>query len=287
MRFVLPGVLVLTDSDNDPAPVVFDSPHSGNDYPADFLPDVPLETLRSAEDAHVDALFGSAPAHGAALLAASFPRSYVDANRAEDDLDPLLVEPAFAGRLKPSEKSRVGMGLIRRVAKPGQPLYKRRLGASEVERRLADFWRPYHAALERVIEDRARRFGAVWFVDCHSMPSASPVGATWERPDFVLGDRDGTSCDPSFRELLRLALTEMGYSVRVNDPYKGVELVRRWGRPRDGFHALQLEINRRLYMDERTLERSAGYDRLAADLDRLMHLITAWTRDQLLAAAAD
>jgi N-formylglutamate amidohydrolase len=266
---------------------VFDSPHSGNDYPADFLPDVPLETLRSAEDAHVDALFGSAPAHGAALLAASFPRSYVDANRAEDDLDPLLVEPAFAGRLKPSEKSRVGMGLIRRVAKPGQPLYKRRLGASEVERRLADFWRPYHATLGRVIEDRARRFGAVWFVDCHSMPSASPVGATWERPDFVLGDRDGTSCDPSFRELLRLALTEMGYSVRVNDPYKGVELVRRWGRPRDGFHALQLEINRRLYMDERTLERSAGYDRLAADLDRLVHLITAWTRDQLLAAAAD
>ncbi len=119
------------------------------------------------------------------------------------------------------------------------------------------------------------------------MPSAGPAGATWERPDFVLGDRDGTSCDPSFRELLRTSLTDMGYSVRVNDPYKGVELVRRWGRPRDGFHALQLEINRRLYMDERTLERSDGYHRLGADLDRLVQLITAWSRDQLLAQAAD
>jgi N-formylglutamate deformylase len=287
MRFVLPGVLVLTDADHDPAPVVFDSPHSGNEYPADFLPDVPIEALRSAEDAHVDALFGTAPGHGAALLAACFPRSYVDANRAEDDLDPLLVDPGFAGKLKPSEKSRVGMGLIRRVAKPGQPLYKRRLAAADVERRLESYWRPYHAALAKLLEERAHRFGAVWFVDCHSMPSAGPAGASWERPDFVLGDRDGSSCDPAFRDLVHRALTEMGYAVKINDPYKGVELVRRWGRPREGFHALQIEINRRLYMDERTLAPSAGYPRLEADLDRLVRLVTAWARDQLLAAAAD
>jgi N-formylglutamate deformylase len=284
------GVLVRWDAEQDLAPVVFDSPHSGTLYPKDFDPTCPISTLRQAEDTYVDELFGAAPGVGAPLLAALFPRSYIDVNRALDDIDPELLSDPWPEPLRPTEKSRMGMGLIRRTCKPGVPMYARRLTATAVARRINTYYRPYHDELTALLDRAYRRFGAVWHLNLHSMPSVGSGAAadhSWERADFVLGDRDGSTCAPDFTRVVSDTLTRMGYSVKLNDPYKGVELVRRYGHPRQGRHSLQLEVNRRLYMNENTLAKSANFDRLKAQMTQLIELICAYSRDQLMAAAAD
>ena len=290
MKRTQPGILVRHGPTADPVPVVFDSPHSGADYPSDFGYACPLKLLRHAEDAHVDALFAAAPAAGATLIAALFPRSYIDVNRAIDDIDPQLLDQAWPGPVSPSEKNRVGMGLVRRVCKPGLSMYDRRLSVTEVKHRIDTYYLPYHHAVESAVTAARAQFGAAWHVNCHSMPSSGgpqvPANG-WERADFVLGDRDGTTCGVGFRRMIQGTLERMGYDVRVNDPYKGVELVRRYGHPRKGSHSIQIEINRRLYMNEETLERSYGFARLKRDIDQLVVAIAAYARDQLMAAAAD
>lgn len=285
-----PGVLVRHDPRGASVPVVFDSPHSGAEYPADFEFACPFRLLRQAEDAHVEALYGAAPEHGATLIAALFPRSYIDANRSVDDIDPNLLGELWPGPIAPSDRARVGMGLVRRVCRPGVSLYDRRLTVAEIRHRIETYYHPYHRTVAAAIDAAAARFGAVWHVNCHSMPSSrgvrSPV-VGWERADFVLGDRDGSTCSLEFRTVVQRTLERMGYDVRINDPYKGVELVRRFGQPRHGRHSLQIEVNRRLYMDEETLERSAGFAKLKQDIDTLISAITAYASDQLTAAAAD
>jgi len=271
-------------------PVVFDSPHSGSEYPDDFTYSCPIKQLRRAEDAHVDALFSDAPKVGATLIAALFPRSYIDVNRGLEDIDALLLDRPWPGPVSASDRTRVGMGLVRRVCKPGLAMYSRRLTVEEVKHRIDRYYRPYHKAMTDAIEAASGRFGAVWHVNCHSMPSSCGPHvqvSDWDRADFVLGDRDGTTCDIGFRRMVQGTLERMGYGVRVNDPYKGVELVKRFGRPREGRHSLQIEINRRLYMDENTLTPHAGFARLKADMDRLVAAIAAYANDQLTAAAAD
>jgi N-formylglutamate amidohydrolase len=290
MKHINPGIFVRYEPKIDPAPVVFDSPHSGSDYPADFNYACPLKLLRHAEDAHVESLFAAAPEFGATLIAALFPRSYIDVNRGLEDIDPLLLDQPWPEPVSASDRVRVGMGLVRRVCKPGLAMYNRKLSVDEIRHRIACYYRPYHQALAEAINEAGVRFGAVWHINCHSMPSSPgegilPVG--WERTDFVLGDRDGTTCDIGFRRMVQAALERMGYDVRINDPYKGVELVRRFGKPRAGRHSLQIEINRRLYMNERTLERTSGYDELKRNLDALVAEIVAYAGDQLTAAAAD
>lgn len=290
MHFIEPGVFVRHGPLAEPVPVVFDSPHSGTGYPSDFGYACPLKLLRHAEDAHVDALFASAPAVGATLIAALFPRSYIDVNRGIEDIDPQLLDQPWPGPISTSDKTRVGMGLVRRVCKPGLAMYERRLSVAEVRHRIDRYYQPYHQAVAAALEEARARFGTAWHVNCHSMPSSGGARGpanSWERADFVLGDRDGTTCAIGFRRMILGTLERMGYDVRINDPYKGVELVRRFGHPRKGWHSIQIEINRRLYMNEETLEKSSGFAKLKRDLDELVRVIAAYASDQLTAAAAD
>jgi N-formylglutamate amidohydrolase len=271
------------------SPLVFDSPHSGTLYPRDFKFSCPRDVLRQAEDSFVDDLYAAAPKHGAVLLAAQFPRSYIDVNRAIDDIDPQLLATPWPATVRPSEKSRVGMGLVRRICRPGMPVYDHKLTVGEVQARIEKYYLPYHAELRSVIDAGINHFGAVWHINCHSMPSSSVGGSNseWDRADFVLGNRDGTTCSSDFAQFVTSVLEKLGYTVRLNDPYKGVEIVRRYGKPAQGVHSLQIEINRRLYMNEDTIKPNAGYAKLKRDLTKLIAALRDYTNDQLLSAAAD
>ncbi len=282
VSFQIPGVLYLERPRGAEVPLLLDSPHSGSQYPEDFGTRVPLPVLRRAEDCHVDALFAGATAFGATLLAALFPRSYIDPNRAETDLDPALLADGWPGRIKTSDKAKLGHGLIWRICPPDYAMYDRLLSVEEVRHRIEDYWRPYHAMLRGRLEDLHQRFGCVYHLNCHSMPASSTparaVRNTLRRADFVLGDRDGQSCDGEFRDVVRTCLEEMGYQVRINDPYRGVELVRAYSDPFRARHSLQIEINRGLYMNEVTLEPLDGYWTLRRDLDRMVERVAEFVR---------
>lgn len=287
MSFILEGVLHRRDPVEPAAPIVFDSPHSGTVYPADFHYACPLLLLRRTEDTFVDRLFDAVPGCGGVLLAAQFPRCYIDANRAEDDIDPLLLAAPWPEAIRPSDKSALGLGLVRRLVRMGTPIYARPLHPAEIAARIERFHRPYHQHLHGVVESLAARFGAVWHVNCHSMPSSGVAGPGTDpgaRPDFVLGDRDGTTCAPDFVRVVTRVLEEMGYRVALNDPYKGVELVRRHSDPARHRHSLQLEINRRLYMNEETLEPNQGFEPLRRDLGRLTAALCDYARQNAAGA---
>jgi N-formylglutamate deformylase len=215
-------------------PLVLDSPHSGERYPDDFDHAPPRALVRRAEDTHVARLWRGAVRHGATLIEACFPRAYIDPNRSLDDLDPDLLAEAWDGPLVRSRKTEQGIGLVWRLARGGVPMYARRLRAAEIRRRIDAFYLPYHAALAAELDAMHGRFGAVWHVDCHSMPAIGDVNSDdpgRARADFVLGDRDGTTCGGEFTAEVVAALRVFGYDVAINDPYKGVEIVRRHGRP--------------------------------------------------------
>ncbi len=268
-----PGVLDLRRSQGQAAPIVFDSPHSGAHFPLDFGTVVGREDLARVQDSHVDALYAGVTAAGASLLAAQFPRSYIDPNRSLEDLDSRLLDGAWPGVLRPSDKTRLGHGLIWRSFPPDRMMYQRRLSVSEVMARIEGYWRPYHTALEGLLHESVSAFGAVWHINCHSMPAgSSPLVSRrtgGNRADIVLGDRDGRSCDPAFTAFVRDRLTAKGYTVRVNDPYKGAYIVQAYSDPRHGRHSLQIELNRSIYMNERTLERSVSFNGLRTDLTDL------------------
>ena len=283
------GIYTLIRPDTA-VPLVFDSPHSGVLYPEDFDYACDFAVLEKAEDKYVDELFMAAPDHGAPLLLADFPRSYIDTNRCHRDIDVDLLEDDWGDDINPTARSHAGIGLIRRLVRPGVPLYKRQLKASEIKYRIENYYVPYHAALERVFEELHYNHGQVWHVNCHSMPSqdghsfrATPLKAA----DFVLGDRDGTTCDLDFTHAVRDFLKGLGYRVTINDPYKGVELVRRYSNPATGRHSLQIEVARSLYMDESTYKKSKNYNKLKADIDRLIAFCAAYVGAQKLPMAAD
>jgi N-formylglutamate amidohydrolase len=277
------------DYPNTPAaaPLVLDSPHSGTAYPPDFAPAVNFGALRTAEDTWVADLWSDAIAMGVPLIAAHFPRAYIDANRGADEIDSLLLDAAWPGEIAESPKVKLGKGLIWRMLDDGTPLYDRKLSIDEVQHRIEACWKPYHAELGRVIDAAHARFGKVWHINCHSMPSVAGAYATDQpglvHPDFVLGDRDGTTGDPSFREFVAQWLRGRGYNVTVNDPYKGVELVRAFGDPKHGRNSLQIEINRNLYMDEVSLRPSENYGKLKTDLRDLTAALIAWMAPQVAA----
>jgi N-formylglutamate amidohydrolase len=270
MTLEIPGVLWRRDPVGDEVPLVFDSPHSGSRYPADFCYCCPIEVLRRAEDAFVDELYGAAPAHGATLIAALFPRSYLDPNRADDDLDEALIDGDWPWPLRPSHKTRAGLGLVRRVVRPGAPIYDRKLSIREILARVERCHVPYHRVLEEACGRAHGKFGAVWHVNCHSMPSHPTAKEEGDCADFVLGDRDGTTCDRDFTEFVAEVLRGRGYDVRVNEVYKGVEIVKRQGRPAEQRHSLQIEVDRSLYMNQRTVEKAAGFAALQADITYLI-----------------
>jgi N-formylglutamate deformylase len=265
-------------------PLVFDSPHSGRLFPADFGAAVSEHELREGEDAWIDELYAPAASHGAPLLAAQFPRTYLDANRHVGDVDTELIDGAWPWELKPSGKGKLGKSLIWRTLDDARPIYARKLPAAEVKQRIERFHAPYHQALRGLLDAAHAKHGAVWHVNCHSMKGVagkqSDDGAGSVRADFVLGDRDGSTCEPGFTEIVRTSIAGMGYSVKVNDPYKGVELVRAYSNPAERRHSLQIEINRRLYMNEKTYDKTAGYGRLEADLAKLIRTLADYVKER-------
>jgi N-formylglutamate amidohydrolase len=270
-RYYLPGVLVSYEPRPEAlTPLVVDSPHSGRDYPEDFRHAAPIDLLRQAEDAYVDELIADAPAEGACLLAALFPRSYIDPNRHEADIDEALLAEPWPHGARPTGRSARGLGLLRRLLSPTLPIYDRALAVAEVEHRLSEFYYPYHAALRSMLDRAHARFGAVWHVNFHSMKAMGRGRNARPRPDFVLGDLDGAACDADFTLLVRELLTGMGYGVRLNDPFKGAEIVTRYSAPQAGRHSLQIEINRGLYLDEHAHAKTTQFATLRGDLRRLI-----------------
>jgi N-formylglutamate amidohydrolase len=265
------------------APLIFASPHSGRRYPPELLADarVALISLRRSEDAYVDELFAGAAAHGAALLSATYARAYVDLNRDPAELDPEMFDerPPVSAHSS-TARVQAGLGAIPRVSGDGQAIYRRKLPLHVAQRRIAAVHQPYHAMLENLLAETKEAFGCAVLIDCHSMPS-SARGA--HAPDIVLGDRFGASCHPSVTALAEASLRRLGYRVARNAPFAGGHTTQLYGRPAARVHALQIEINRALYVDERTLERSTGYARVRADMTRLAEALSAATLHKSLA----
>jgi N-formylglutamate amidohydrolase len=257
------------------APLVFASPHSGRRYPAELLAlaRTGLLNLRRSEDAYVDELFAGAAAHGASVLSATVARAYVDLNRDPGELDPEMFEerPPDAAAIS-SPRVQAGLGAIPRVTGDGQLIYRRKLTLADAQRRIAAVHRPYHAMLRDLIETTLAQFGCAVLIDCHSMPS-SARGA--HAPDIVLGDRFGASCHPSVTALAEATLRRLGYRVARNAPFAGGHTTQLHGRPTRRVHALQIEINRALYVDERTLDRTSGFARVRSDMGRLAEALSA------------
>jgi N-formylglutamate deformylase len=261
--------------------LVLDSPHSGTSYPDDFAFACALPTLRRAEDTHVEKLYDFAPSLGVAWVEALFPRSYLDANRDTTEVDTGLFDETWPHAVATDEKVlskvRLGKGLIWRVTDDGVPIYSRKLGVAEVQARIAQCWKPYHAAVAAAIDAAHARHGYSIHVNCHSMPAIASSHAT-EFPgeahaDFVVGNRDDTTSSRALGLLVCQHLQGLGYSVAYNHPYKGVELVRRYGDPVRQRHSIQLEINRKLYMNEETLALTDGFTPLKASLESLVRVL--------------
>jgi len=261
------------------APVVYDSPHSGRFYPPDFETKASRVELRRGEDAYVDELLNHAPSLGVAVLDATFPRCYIDLNRAETDIDAALLSEPWPTALAPTEKSARGLGLLRRYVGPGVEVNARLLSVSEVRDRIDRVYRPYHAALDRLIDETRVAQGRVWHVNWHSMKSVgnamTPDGAVERRVDFVVSDVDGRSAAREVTDCVVSALRDHGYRVGVNDPYKGGEIVKRIGVPESGVHSIQVEVNRALYLDESRVEKSVGFAPLGLDLERVTRRLAA------------
>jgi N-formylglutamate amidohydrolase len=253
------------------APVVFCSPHSGRVYPKAFLEASRLDphTLRKSEDCFVDQLFEPVVALGAPLIAARFPRAYLDVNREPYELDPELFQgrlPTFAN----TQSARVvgGLGTIARIVADAEEIYRERLPIGTAFERIERLYAPFHSALAGLLESTRKRFGAAILIDCHSMPSAS-MGQLGGRPHFVLGDRFGASCDAKLTRFIRETLQRAGFEVHVNRPYAGGFITEHYGSPGQGVHALQLEINRALYLDEVNLSRNKDFPKLARTLSEM------------------
>lgn len=262
-------------------PLVFSSPHSGRNYPADFLAASRLNALqlRLSEDAFIDEAFAAAPKFGAPLLLADFPRSYMDPNREAYELDPEMFEDALPDYVN-TTSSRVasGLGSIAKVVATGEKIYGAKLRFADAEARVAAYYDPYHHALRGLLQSTKQRFGACLLIDCHSMPSVGgPMDSDpgLRRVDIVLGDCLAASCAPIVSATAEHTLKEMGFAVRRNDPYSGGFTTCHYGVPRDGVHVLQIEINRALYMDEKTVERGPGLPVLIGKIDCLIKALSA------------
>jgi N-formylglutamate deformylase len=253
-------------------PVLFNSPHSGSTYSRAFLSTSRLDiaTLRRSEDSFVDELIAGVVTQGFPLMRAHFPRCFVDVNREPYELDPRMFDgrlPSFANTR--SMRVAGGLGTVARVVGDAQEIYDQRIPVDDALRRIESLYKPYHRALRRLFTRLHREFGAAVLVDCHSMPSSAGHKDERPRPEFVLGDRYGTSCVAAVAETVEETLRARGYGVSRNKPYAGGFITEHYGNPAAGLHAVQLEINRALYMDERRYQRASTFAQLATDLDTM------------------
>jgi N-formylglutamate amidohydrolase len=264
----------VVGAENQRVPIIFNSPHSGRVYPSVFIESSRLsaQALRKSEDAYVDELLASAPEHGAVLMHAHFPRAYIDINREPYELDPLL----FAGRLPDFVNSQSlraigGLGTIARIVNDKEEIYHGPLKLETAFVRIERLYKPYHNTLRTLLQSTHTQFGTVFMLDCHSMPSQQSERGGW--PDFVLGDRFGASCAPEITQIVQSFLKNLGYRVYLNKPYAGGYITEHYGKPHNGMHVLQIEIDRSLYMNEETFEKSASFPSLQWDLSRLTSLL--------------
>src|SRR3954464_13129784 len=260
------------------APIIFNSPHSGSVYPAEFLnaSRIDLAALRRSEDSFMDELIGDLSEKGFPTVRVNFPRSYVDVNREPYELDPRM----FPGRLPSFANTRSmrvagGLGTIPRVVGDGQEIYRERLNVDDALKRIEGLYKPYHRALRKLINKVHQAFGAVVVVDCHSMPSIGVSRDEPRRPDVVIGDRYGTSCAPLLPDTVEATMRRLGYSVGRNKPYAGGFITEHYGNPASGLHAIQLELNRAVYMDERRRERGQRFAQVGRDLAALADALAA------------
>ena len=269
--------------------LVLDSPHSGTDYPADFNFACDFLVLRTAEDTHVEKLYDFAPALGVHWVEAFFPRSYLDANRNTTEMDIAMLDATWPEAIEADvnimSKVRLGKGLLWRTTDDGEPIYRRKLTVAEAQARIQNCWKPYHAAVAQAIDAAHAAHDYSIHINCHSMPAMSTASAT-DYPgevhaDFVVGDRDATTASAALSQLVMDHLRALGYDVAYNHPYKGVELVRRYSDPAAQRHSIQLEINRKLYMNEQTLEISDGFEALKISLRSLIDKLLATDPRQL------
>lgn len=270
-----PPFEVLAPADQT-LPFLFASPHSGRVYPKSFLQATRLDAtaIRRSEDSFIDEIFGAAPALGAPMVKAHFPRAFVDPNREAYELDPAMFDgplPQFVNSRSP--RVTAGLGTIARVVRDGAEIYTRKLSFQEAQYRIDTYYKPYHAALRGLMEATHKQFNCAVLIDCHSMPSVGgpldqDIGAS--RPDIVLGDRFGTSCARRLTDMIERALSMQGFAVVRNNPYAGGFSTEHYGRPALGLHALQIEINRALYMDEERIERTAGIKRVTQAMTTLV-----------------
>jgi N-formylglutamate deformylase len=254
---------------------VFDSPHSGTTYPADFAFDCPRTDLTRTADHYIDELFDFAPTLGASFLCAEFPRCYVDVNRAVNDLDPLLIDdipPAYINNPPDDMRSDVGYGVIRRLVQRGHRIYDNKISWTEAEARIKNYYEPYHQALADLVRDAHAHHGKVIHINCHAMPSRVAMTTSagfglWARSvDICLGTLNGASADNDIVKSLEIILKSKGYRVSLNDPYKGAEIIRRTGNPAQNIHSIQIELNKALYMNEKTFEKSNNFNILKDNL---------------------
>ena len=274
--------VVMLPARGSKIPLVFDSPHSGSHYPESFETLVSLDRMRRTEDAFVDELFAAAPDYGAPLIAATFPRLFVDPNRAPEDFEPSEVQGAFAVSLQPSKKAAVGKGIVWTRLHGLDYLYADPLTATEVMRRIDTYWRPYHLAVASALDEAFDEFGRVYHVNCHSMRArGNPMDEDGEsdRPDFVISDGDGGTSDTHFTKFVSDHLLGKGFTAPCNDPYKGADLVRRYSDPERGRHSIQIEINRKLYMNEERVEKAATFQNVKDVLTDLIRTIADYVRD--------
>jgi len=267
------GALELRQPKRRALPLVLASPHSGRAYPADLIGASRLDpvTLRRSEDSFVDEIFAGGQQLGAPLLAARFPRAYVDVNREPYELDPAMFAEALPDYVNTrSPRVRIGLGTLARVVASGEEIYARKLSFGEAKTRIDTLYYPYHRALRQLLDETEAEFGGYLLLDCHSMPSAAAAACGHDAADIVLGDCHGSACDPQLVETARRFLGSRGFSVAINAPYAGGFTTGHYGHPRLGRHALQIEINRALYMDERHYRRKPALARLAREMSGLV-----------------
>jgi N-formylglutamate amidohydrolase len=280
-------ILTIDGEEGQSIPLILDSPHSGQFYPKNFNHQATFSKLRQAEDSYVDELFDYAVKIGAVMLKAEFPRSYIDPNRAETDFflkdiinqNNIMYEIDF----KPSIKSEMGIGLIwLKIPPEGEDMYKNKITLDELMNRVKTYHRPYHEALRRIMNKTYKKYNKFYHINCHSMQENATAMSTQikgtSRPDFVIGDRDGNSCDKKFTNVVVECLRDLKYEVVVNDPYKGAELVSAYSDPNIQKHSLQIEINRKLYMNEETRVKHDGFNILKHNLSVLLNSLKTWLK---------
>ena len=275
------NVLRIYKRSSASVPIVYDSPHSGIIHPPDFKTTATKPQLKTARDAFVDELILESSNLGVAVLLADFPRTYIDPNRSTAEIDTSMVQGKWAREVQITRKLDVGMGLIRKFILPNVPMYLEKLSVAEVENRIKKYWSPYHRALKMLLDEKVAEFDAVFYIDWHSMKSKGNqmnIDSGRERPDFVVSDQDGKTSSKKFRDVIIKNLKSQGYEVAVNYPYKGAELIKRHGVPTENRHAVQIEINRRLYMDESSFLKNNSFSVLKDNILKLTERLVYFTK---------